>query len=102
SEGVYFTTPPDPSLKALPGKWITAVTSAPTAPAMVGEFSGKDGAKFAMLVNLSQERSSYFTIKHSTSGVMQSISPADGTRAPVEEDQTPLPAGQGVLLELGQ
>ena len=103
SEGVYFTAPPPaPDAKALAGKWITAVTSAPAVPAMVGEFSSSAGGKFAMLVNLSLERTSYFTIKHATTGSMQSISPADGSAGQVEEDTICLPAGQGVLLELGK
>lgn len=103
SEGVYFTAPPPAeAAPVLPGKWITGVTSAPAALAMVGEFSASDGTKFAMIVNLNLGRSSYFTIKHATPGPMHSISPADGSSAPVEEDTICLSAGQGVLLELGK
>jgi hypothetical protein len=69
---------------------------------MVGEFSSSAGGKFAMIVSLSTERSAYFTIKHATPDPMQSISPADGSKAAVEEDTICLPAGQGVLLELGK
>jgi hypothetical protein len=69
---------------------------------MVGEFSSSRGAKLVMLVNLSLERTAQFTIKRTTPGPMKSISPVDGSRAAVEDNAIWLPAGQGVLLELGQ
>ena len=102
SEGVYFTTAPAPSLPVLPGKMIQAIESSPAAPAMVGEFSGAGDAKFAMVVNLSLERTARFTIRRTSPGAMKSISPVDGSKAAVEDDSIWLPAGQGVLLELGQ
>ena len=55
-----------------------------------------------MIVNLSLERTSYFTIKHATPGPMHSILPTDGSSGPVEDDTICLPAGQGVALELGK
>lgn len=62
STGVYFNSPsPDESLLTLPGKWVTNVDT--SAPMMVGEFVSGDGTNYAMVVNLSLEKSAKFTLE---------------------------------------
>jgi len=103
STGVYFTSPPlAASLPVLPGKLIAGVNSAPSAPAMIGEFVGDSGQKFAMIVNLNLERSAKFTITSADPGDVRSISPVDGSATPLESNSIWLPAGQGTLLEFPQ
>jgi len=56
STGVFFTAPALASdLPLLPGNIVSTITS--EVPVMVGEFSDAAGASYAMLVNLSLERS---------------------------------------------
>jgi len=103
STGVYFTSPaPATSLPMLPGKLIRSVDSSPSAPAMIGEFSGPAGENYVMVVNLSLERSSKFTIKPTgTAQAMECVSPVDGSVAPLEKDGSVwLAAGQGALIHL--
>lgn len=99
STGVYFSPPPVAGLGKLPGEVIEQVT-APT-PMMIGEFRGPDGTDWAMVVNLSLEKSSKFTITPRESQMqIFAMSPVDGSRSPIEPDNSLwLPAGQGVLLE---
>ena len=103
STGVYFTSPPPgASLPVLPGKVVESLTPSPAARAMVGEFVDDSGRPYVMLVNLSLERSSRFTLK--TGKAYQKIlaaSPADGSFAPLpdsHENSIWLPGGQGALL----
>jgi hypothetical protein len=99
SIGVFFSMPlPAPGLPPLPGRVIAEVESA--APLMVGEFTGSDGADFAMLVNLSLERSTEFKIK-AASPVRRAdvVSAEDGALLPMGPEISGwLVAGQGVLL----
>ena len=61
STGVYFTSPaPEPSLPVLPGEYVKSVES--DAPMMVGEFTGKKGEHYVMVVNLSLEKSAKFVL----------------------------------------
>jgi hypothetical protein len=103
SAGVYFTSPPPAaSLPVLPGKLITGIDSSPSAPAMIGEFTGRSDRRFAMIVNLNLERSAKFAITPANPGVVRSISPVDGHAAPLESNSIWLPAGQGALLEIAR
>ena len=101
--GVYFSSPaPAASLPALPGRLVQAIGSAPSAPAMIGEFSGPSGENYVMVVNLSLERSAKFTIKTTASAqAMRYFSPIDGSLAPAGDDGSLwLAAGQGTLIQL--
>lgn len=62
STGVYFTSPAqEASLPVLPGEYVKSVES--DAPMMIGEFLGKDGSRYVMVVNLSLEKSAKFVLK---------------------------------------
>jgi hypothetical protein len=102
STGIYFTAPaPAGALPLLPGKIIEAVTC-PT-PVMVGEFSGRAGEAYAMLVNLSLEQSAKLQIKtRIAERTVRQISAMDGGAHPFQQDKERiwLPAGQGVLLRV--
>jgi hypothetical protein len=103
STGVYFTTPaPFDNAPALPGKLIDAVHSA--TPVMIGEFSGPADETYAMVVNLSLERSSRVTITPAAGrAIAGQISPVDAGLSPIEKDGSLwLTAGQGALLKLSQ
>ena len=65
STGVYFTSPaPEPSLPVLPGEYVKSVES--DSPMMVGEFAGKKGERYVMVVNLSLEKSAKFVLNTNT------------------------------------
>jgi hypothetical protein len=65
STGVYFTSPaPDESLPLLPGNVVDSVKS--DGPMMIGEFINDNGIRYAMIVNLSLDRSVKFTISTKT------------------------------------
>ncbi len=103
SSGIYFTAPASAQgLPLLPGKIIEHVTS--TAPVIVGEFSGPAGPAYAMLVNLSLQQSAKLTIKTRVAGQpVRRISATDGHLHAFGPDKECvwLPAGQGVLLRVG-
>ena len=62
SSGVFFNSPaPVDGLPLLPGRLIESVTC--SSPVMIGEFTGPNGERYAMVVNLSLERSAHFTLK---------------------------------------
>ncbi len=98
STGVYFTTPkPVKGCRRLP-KLVEEVTS--ETPVMVGEFSGENESKWAMVVNLSLERSAKVVMK--TNGSVKKIgivSGADGSIAPMWPDGAIWLAGEGILLK---
>jgi hypothetical protein len=101
STGVFFTPPaPDESLPCLPGNYVTSVEA--SVPAMVGEFAGEFGLAYAVLVNLSQERSAIFSlVVRPGSGVDAAASVDDGQFDPIDvTNGIRLAAGQGVLLRL--
>jgi hypothetical protein len=104
STGVYFATPgPDPSLPTLPGKVIEAIAS--ESPAMVGEFtSEKDDGRYAMVVNLSLERSAKLALTFPVpKGSPTVISPVDGSLKPLSSlgdgNSIWLAPGQGALIK---
>jgi hypothetical protein len=96
---VYFSSPPVDGLPKLPGELIEQIT-APT-PMMVGEFRDPDGTDWAMVVNLSLEKSSKFNIDSRQSQMkIFAMSPVDGSLSAIEpENSLWLPAGQGVLMK---
>lgn len=101
STGVYFTSPtPVESLPVLPGLLVEKIES--DVPMMVGEFHGDDGTDYAMVVNLSLERSAAFTLRTvQPRANVQAVSAADGSIAAM--DSTAgfwLTPGQGVLIKL--
>jgi len=103
STGIYFSSPaPADNLPSLPGELVESVSS-PT-PLMVGEFKDADGQRYAMVVNLSLEATTHFTLK--TGPATQSIrlvSTIDGSLSPLKSPcDLWLPAGQGALLLLGK
>jgi hypothetical protein len=102
STGVYFSSPPiAPNLPTLPGKVVHAIDSA--TPVMIGEFSDAGGGQYAMIVNLSLERSAKIGVKGSDSGdrgaTWQVCSPVDAKWSSIGKDnEIWLAAGQGALL----
>ncbi len=110
STGVYFTSPPDPSLAGLPGKVVQQVQSksslretTKTEPAvMVGEFTDAEGTAYILVVNLSLERS--MNVKLQTVRpyrTQQVFSAVDGRLVPLDETNGQwLAAGNGVLIKL--
>jgi hypothetical protein len=121
STGVYFTSPtPDESLPLLPGKWVKNIET--TSPMMLGEFVSDDGTNYAMIVNLSLEKSAKFIIETKIPREkMFIVSAAEQGQLVEADDQNEffltghgkerkpgnekrgiwLTAGQGVLLKLG-
>ena len=70
---------------------------------MIGEFEGKDGSAYVMLVNLSLEKSANFIIHtRKEYAKKQVISAVDGSAEPLDESNGHwLVPGQGVLIALG-
>jgi len=103
STGVFFTAPaPAEDLPLLPGELIESVTC--SNPVMVGEFRHENGDRYAMIVNLSTERSAEFTLKANPPGkTLLIVSAVDGSVHPFDAKTGMwLTAGQGVLLDFGQ
>lgn len=100
STGVYFTAPaPADGLPLLPGKLVESVASA--TPVMVGEFSGKNGDRYAMLVNLSLETTSQVKIKTVGAGTVQLVSAMDCSLSKYDGKQGVwLNPGQGILTKI--
>jgi hypothetical protein len=102
STGVYFTTPPPvEGLPALPGNLVESLAS--PVPMMVGEFSGPGGEHYALLVNLSLERSASFELRtKAAASTLSFVSPVDGALRSFSpgRDGYWLPAGQGLLLKI--
>jgi len=111
STGVYFTLPaPGPSFPVLPGSVVKRVQSkasrrglsAAEPPLLVGEFTGEDRADYAMIVNLSLQRSANIqleTIKTYKTKLV--ISAETGRPSPLDEKNGLwLPAGHGALIRL--
>lgn len=101
SSGVYFSSPaPLDSAPLLPGELVHAVSA--DVPVMVGEFAAGDGARYAMVVNLSLEKSAKIALEL-TEGYAGGtvISAEDGSDLGMEEGNAFwLVAGQGVLIRL--
>jgi hypothetical protein len=103
STGVYFTAPaPAENLPLLPGRLIESVAC--SSPIMVGEFQHQNGDRYAMIVNLSLEKSAEITLKtNPLERTIRIVSAADGSVSPFDGKAGMwLTAGQGVLLELGK
>lgn len=101
STGLFFS---DASLikdlPKLPGRLVKQVGS--EAPVMVGEFEHYDGTKYAMIVNLSLEKTTNITLEpNSNFSKIQLIEPDEGTLKAIEmkHDIFLLP-GQGRLFKL--
>jgi len=110
STGVVFTEPPSDGMPKLPGRVVESVESRASIkglsdakpPIMLGEFEGEDGRDYAMLVNLSLEKSANITLrtvkKYATKEV---ISAQDGSTATLDETNGHwLVPGGGVLIRL--
>ena len=101
STGIFFTEPaPVAGLPLLPGALVESVTS--NTPMMVGEFTGQNGERYAMLVNLSLERSANFQFRtRITDGVMDEVSAVDGQLREYKagKDGFWLTGGEGVLVK---
>ena len=101
STGVYFTSAfAGQSLPALPGQLVKKVDS--QTPVMVGEFRAANGDAYAMIVNISLERSAKVQLELATGlNISGQISPADGNLLSIDQDNSLwLPAGQGALLKI--
>jgi hypothetical protein len=100
STGVYFTEPvPAGGLPKLPGKLVKSVTA--SGSVMVGEFTGHDDSRWAMLVNLNLRES--VGLKITWAGTVHGarcVSPVDGSIERLTENSIWLTAGQGMLLQL--
>ena len=103
STGVYFTAPvPADNLPVLPGKIVASVSC--IAPVMVGEFTDEDDRRYAMIVNLSLERSAPFTLTTThPKDAVNIIRSTDGSKHPLDPAAGMwLTPGQGVLLEVSR
>lgn len=103
STGVFFSAPPVAEhLPLLPGNLIESVAC--PSPVMVGEFQHENGERYAMVVNLSLEKSAPFTLKTKMPGQSLGIvSAVDGTVSAFDSKAGLwLIAGQGILLALGK
>ena len=102
STGVFFSAPaPAENLPVLPGKLISSVACA--NPVMVGEFEDEKGQAYAMIVNLSVERSAAISFKTADAGRrVDRISAVDGSVVPLNpKADIWLTPGEGILLCFG-
>jgi hypothetical protein len=109
STGVFFTSPPPvKSLPLLPGRIIKEVESKASPrgiikarpPIIVGEFRDEQGKDYAMIVNLSLERSTNIKLETVKSyKAKQVYSAADGKPVPLDEKNGHWAlAGHGLLI----
>ena len=102
STGVYFTAPiTDQDSASIPGRLVRKIKSG--VPMMIGEFRHEDGEDYAMVVNLSLQRSTKFTIETANHYDEIRIVPSverRGELPPLSPDHWLVP-GQGVLIKLG-
>jgi hypothetical protein len=101
STGVYFTAQqPAPSLPQLPGRWVA--NAACDQPLMIGEFSGSQGEKYAVIVNLSLRESAQFKLTpHDPHANVRQLSAVDASELPLDPGNFGwLPAGQGLVLHI--
>jgi hypothetical protein len=106
--GLFFTGSLVGDMKPLPGQIVKSVESTTSVqgysdvkpPVMVGEFTGEDGYDYAMIVNLSMERSANIkaqTVKDYSA--RERISAEDASASPLDETNGHwLVPGQGVLV----
>ncbi|OHB52890.1 MAG: hypothetical protein A2Y12_03590 [Planctomycetes bacterium GWF2_42_9] len=98
STAVYFTN--DMGIEYTPGKLVRSIRS--TSPLMIGEFESNERQHYAMIVNLSLQKSAkFFLDAQSTDTKIEIVSAEDATlrRFDVKEGEW-LVAGQGVLIHL--
>ena len=102
STGVFFSQPaPADHLPLLPGNFVKSVECA--TPLMVGEFKDQHGDCYAMVVNLSLEKSARFKVRTAGPTQIGIVSAADVRTTPHDSIHSLwLPAGQGILLALGR
>lgn len=101
STGVFFSAPsPVDGLPQLPGRLVESIDS--DAPMMLGEFKNSRNENYCMIVNLSLEKSTRFSLKTAGQPLEgQIISPEDGHLSPIDhKNRTWLAAGQGALIKL--
>ena len=99
SSGVFFTSSAaGTNLPALPGKLIASVNC--STPLLIGEFADDMGKAYAMVVNLSLEKSAKFMLKTvSPYGGIRIISTTENSGIPYDQKAGQwLVAGEGVLL----
>lgn len=110
STGIYFTSSflgLDSMYVSLPGKHIESIKCA--EPLMVGEFLDSDGNRYAMVVNLSMERSAKFTLstKSGEEGIYTYVPSGNDPGLPVIKKADLnnhkkgywLVAGEGILMK---
>lgn len=112
STGVYFTTAGlMEGTPTLPGRIIEQVNattslrneSPPDNPLMIGEFTGQEGADYAMFVNLNLGASVNIKPKPVAPGAVMTVIPAAGAAPAVLDNEDKgywLVPGQGVLVRL--
>jgi hypothetical protein len=101
STGVFFTQPaPVMDLPLLPGEIVESLTS--SEPMMIGEFKNLPGEIYAMIVNLSLERSAKFMLKTKNQNQrIEIVSAVDGSLLPYDtKEGLWLVAGSGALLKI--
>jgi hypothetical protein len=103
SAGVFFSKPaPADDLPLLPGRLVQEVSC--PAPVMVGEFAGRNGETYVMIVNLSLEASARFTVK--AADWVRSIEVVSPVESGMSEFDPKaglwLCAGNGALLRLNR
>ncbi len=97
---MFFTDPaPVDSVPKMPGELIESVDA--KTPLMIGEFTGDDRSRYAMIVNLSLETSTKIQIKSRENSELRYVSPVDASLLPLQaENSMWLTAGQGILIKL--
>ncbi len=110
--GVFFSEPIAGGLQPLPGRIVKTVESTSSVkgysdskpPVMVGEFTGEDGCDYAMIVNMSMEKSANIKVQTNKAYVVRErISAQDGSAVPLDETNGHwLVPGQGVLIRFGK
>lgn len=101
STGVYFTSPPPVAgLPLIPGTLIKDAEY--NTSLMIGEFTGDNGTRYVMVVNLSLEKSAKFILKTQESlQKLQIVSAENGTLISMDNNTGLwLVAGQGMLIKL--
>lgn len=110
STGVFYTVAPAEGMPLPPGGLIRSIKSQSSLkgysqfqpPLMVGEFRSQDGRDYAMIVNLSLEKSANFVFEIvGAARPAEVISAVDASASPFDEKNGQwLAPGQGALLRL--
>jgi len=67
---------------------------------LVGEFEGRDGSPWALVVNKDMHRSTPFSVRFKQRGTIRMVNPYTGSEDPWAGEHNWLAAGQGMLLHL--